>query len=263
MNFHNKTFLIVGGTSGMGFAMSKKMLALGANIVAIGLDDKKLVEENLLFPQNFHCIQGDAVEPKTIAEAIQYAIERFGVIHGLFHIAGGSGRHWGDGPLHEMTDEGWDKTLDLNMKSVMISNRAIINYFMANKVSGSILNMGSILASSPSPKYFVTHAYAAAKSALIGFSKSIAAYYAKNNIRVNVISPGLFITPMAARAAKNEVIMGFIKTKQPLDNGRAGQPEDIISAALMFLDNDSCFITGQVLAVDGGWSVSEGQYVDL
>lgn len=260
MNFINKTFLIVGGTSGMGFAISKKLLELGANIVAIGLDDKVLAEANLPFPENFYCIQGNAVEPRIIAEGIELAIKQFGVIHGLFHIAGGSGRRWGDGPLHEMTDEGWDKTLELNIKSVMISNRAIINYFIENKVSGTILNMGSILATSPSPKFFVTHAYAAAKSALIGFSKSIAAYYAKNNIRVNVISPGLFITPMAARAAENDEIMGFIKTKQPLSGGRAGQPEDIISAALMFLDNDSCFITGQVLAVDGGWSVSEGQY---
>ena len=260
MNFINKTFLIVGGTAGMGLAVTKKLLELGANVVAIGLDDKVQVEGSLKFPKTFCCIQGNAVESKIIEKGIQSAMNQFGQIHGLFHVAGGSGRSWGDGPLHEMTDEGWDKTLELNMKSVMISNRAIINYFIENKVSGSILNMGSILATSPSPKFFVTHAYAAAKSALIGFSQSIAAYYAKNDIRVNVISPGLFITPMAARAAENDEIMGFIKTKQPLNGGRAGQPEDIVSAALMFLDDDSCFITGQVLAVDGGWSVSEGQY---
>jgi len=262
MNFTNKTFLIVGGTAGMGLTMTQKLLALGANVVAIGLDDKTLVEERVQSPKNFTAIQGNAVEPEPIAQAIEIAVSQFGIIHGLFHVAGGSGRRWGDGPLHEMTDEGWDKTLDLNMKSVMISNRAIINYFIENEVSGSILNMGSILASSPSPKFFVTHAYAAAKSALIGFSKSIAAYYAKNDIRVNVISPGLFITPMAARAAENEAIMGFIKTKQPLDGGRAGQTEDIVSAALMFLNKESGFITGQVLAVDGGWSVSEGQYLE-
>ena len=260
MNFLNKTFLIVGGTSGMGLAVCKKLLELGANIVAIGLDDKVLAEANLPFPKKFCYVQGNAVEPRIIAEGIELAIKQFGVIHGLFHVAGGSGRRWGDGPLHEITDEGWDKTLELNIKSVMISNRAIINYFIENKISGTILNMGSILATSPSPKFFVTHAYAAAKSALLGFSKSIAAYYAKDDIRVNVISPGLFITPMAARVAENDEIMGFIKTKQPLSGGRAGQPEDIISAALMFLDNDSCFITGQVHGVDGGWSVSEGQY---
>ena len=120
--------------------------------------------------------------------------------------------------------------------------------------------MGSVLAYSPSPEFFVTHAYAAAKSAIIGFSKSIASYYAAHDICVNVIAPGLMSTPMALRAMENKDIQHFLKTKQPLDKGRAGASEDIVNAVMMFLSPDSNFITGQVLAVDGGWSVSEGQY---
>jgi NAD(P)-dependent dehydrogenase (short-subunit alcohol dehydrogenase family) len=111
---------------------------------------------------------------------------------------------------------------------------------------------------SPSPEHFATHAYAAAKSAVIGFMKSIAAYYARNNIRCNVIAPALMHTPMAERAANNAATVDYIRHKQPLDSGRIGQPEDLDAAAVYFMSDASKFTTGQVLAVDGGWCVSEG-----
>jgi NAD(P)-dependent dehydrogenase (short-subunit alcohol dehydrogenase family) len=120
--------------------------------------------------------------------------------------------------------------------------------------------MGSVLGYSPSPKFFVTHAYAAAKAAVIGFTKSIAAYYAKENIRINAIAPALVETPMSQRASSDEAIMAFIRTKQPLDGGRNGSPSDLDGAALYFMSDASRFTTGQILAVDGGWEVSEGQY---
>jgi NAD(P)-dependent dehydrogenase (short-subunit alcohol dehydrogenase family) len=116
--------------------------------------------------------------------------------------------------------------------------------------------MGSVLGYSPSPQFFSTHAYAAAKSAIIGFSKSIAAYYAKNNIRINVIAPALVETPMAQRAANDEAILTFIKTKQPLDGGRIGQAEDLDGLAVYFMSDQSKFTTGQVIAVDGGWGIA-------
>jgi NAD(P)-dependent dehydrogenase (short-subunit alcohol dehydrogenase family) len=112
---------------------------------------------------------------------------------------------------------------------------------------------------SPSPKYFSTHAYAAAKSAVIGFVKTCASYYASRNIRFNLLVPALVDTPMSKRAMGNDEIMRFIETKQPLDGGRVGVPEDLDQAAVFFMSDQSKFATGQVLAVDGGWSVSEGQ----
>jgi NAD(P)-dependent dehydrogenase (short-subunit alcohol dehydrogenase family) len=117
-----------------------------------------------------------------------------------------------------------------------------------------------VLGYSPSPKYFVTHAYAAAKAAVIGFTRSTAAYYAPDNIRINAILPSLVETPMAQRAANDEQIMAFIKTKQPLDGGRIGQPDDLDGAAVYFMSDQSLFTTGQILSVDGGWDVTEGQY---
>ena len=102
--------------------------------------------------------------------------------------------------------------------------------------------------------------YSAAKAGVIGFTKAIAAYYAPQNIRVNVLAPALVETPMAQRAATDDAILRFIKTKQPLDGGRIGQASDLDAAAVYFLSDGARFTTGQVLSVDGGWSVSEGQY---
>jgi NAD(P)-dependent dehydrogenase (short-subunit alcohol dehydrogenase family) len=143
---------------------------------------------------------------------------------------------------------------------VVYSNRAMVRYFRDNDRGGAILNMGSVLGSSPSPHYFSTHAYAATKAAIEGFSKSIAARYAKDGIRVNVIAPALVETPMSERAQGNEEIRDFIATKQPLDGGRIGKPEDLDEAVVFLLGEGSRYVTGQVIAVDGGWSVSEGQY---
>ena len=244
----------------MGLSAANAFIKQGAYVVAVGHDDKSTENVKQLFPDHAVVITADARKIVTAEYAINTCCQMFGGFDGLYHIAGGSGRRMGDGPLDSLTLEGWNKTFELNLTSMMLSNRAAIRRFLSQKKGGTILNMGSVLGYSPSPKYFVTHAYAAAKAAVIGYSKSIAAYYAKDNIRVNVITPGLVETPMAQRAANDPEIMGFIQTKQPLQGGRIGTPEDLDGAACYFMSDQSRFTTGQVLGVDGGWSVSEGQY---
>ena len=120
--------------------------------------------------------------------------------------------------------------------------------------------MASVLAFSPSPGHFATHAYATSKAAVVGFTKSTAAYYAQQNIRINVIAPALVETSMAGRAANDPAIMHYVASKQPLDGGRIGQPRDLDGAAVFLLSDQALWITGQTLIVDGGWSVTEGQY---
>jgi len=205
-------------------------------------------------------VAGDATDPQTAPAAIQRAVQHFGGFHGLYHVAGGSGRSMGDGPLHECTDDGWHATLQLNLTSLFNSNRAAARQFMADDAPGVVLNIASVLASSPSPRFFSTHAYAAAKSAVIGLTTAAASYYAPHNIRFNVIAPALVETRMSYRAANDELIQRFIRTKQPLDDGRMGRPEDLDAAAVFLLSDAARFVTGQVLAIDGGWSVTEGQY---
>jgi len=254
----NLTILVMGGTTGMGLAAVQAMANEGANLVLVGRNPESGAKAVSEIGPCARLFTGDASDPATAEAAVALAVSEFGQLDGLYHVAGGSGRKWGDGPLHEITDEGWQKTIDLNLTSLMNSNRAAVKQLLAQGKGGSILNMGSVLGFSPSPDYFSTHAYAATKAAAIGFTKSCAAYYAKNNIRFNLLAPALVETPMAQRAAQDDEILGFIRHKQPLDGGRIGKSSDLDEAAIYFLSQGSSFVTGQVLAIDGGWSVSEG-----
>lgn len=255
----NKCIVIIGGTTGLGLSAAKTFIREGAKLLVVGrdLDNNKWAQSELGL--SAIVLPGDATHENTASDAINLCIKTWGSFDGLYHVAGGSGRKMGDGPLHEISVDGWNKTLELNLTSIMLSNRAAIRSFLDNKKGGTIVNMSSVLAYSPASHYFSTHAYAAAKAAIIGLSKSSAALYAKNNIRINVIAPGLVETPMAQRAAKDIDIMEYISTKQPLDGGRIGKTDDFDSAACYFMSDSSCFVTGQVLAIDGGWGISEGQ----
>src|SRR5439155_10295498 len=148
------------------------------------------------------------------------------------------------------------------LTSLFYSNRAAARQLLRQKSGGSNLNMSSVLGFSPSARYFATHAYAAAKAAIVGLTRSAAACYAGRNIRFNALAPALVATPMSRRAQRDKAIVNFIKTKQPLEGGRLGQPGDLDAAAVYFMSDDSRFVTGQVLAVDGGWCVSEGSCPD-
>ncbi len=255
----NKHIVIIGGTTGIGLSAAKAFVDEGAKIVVVGRNKENVDEARSQLGKHVEAISADATNISTAVNAINICIEKFGDFDGLYHVAGGSGRKMGDGPLHELSLDGWNKTLELNLTSLMLSSQAAVKKFLELKKPGTILNMGSVLGFSPSPQYFSTHAYAAAKSAIIGFSKAIASYYAKNNIRINVIAPALVETPMAQRAANDENILSFIKTKQPLDGGRISEPDDMDGLAIYFMSDQSKFTTGQIVAVDGGWCISEGQ----
>lgn len=255
-----KNIVIIGGTGGLGLSAARACTAAGARVCVVGRSPESVAKALAELPAGqAEGLSGDAADPATAELAISRTVARWGRLDGLYHVAGGSGRRAGDGPLHEVTEEGIDRTLGMNLEALIRSNRAAVRQFLAQGGGGAILNMGSVLGWSPSPHYFATHVYAAAKSAIVGFSRSVAAHYAAQNIRVNVVAPALVDTPMARRAAEDSAIQAFIRTKQPLDGGRIGCPEDCDAAVVMLLSDGAKFITGQVLAVDGGWCVSEGQ----
>lgn len=255
----DKCLVVIGGTTGIGLSACKAFLREGANVLAIGRNPESVSRASAML-EGAVVRSGDAVNSGTAEAAIRECIEHFGSFDGLYHVAGGSGRKFGDGPLHEITREGWDYTFNLNLTSLMLANQAAVRIFLERKSGGSILNVGSVLGHSPSPKYFATHAYAAAKAAAIGFTRSIASYYATSDIRINLLAPALVETPMAQRAANDENIISFIRTKQPLSGGRIGTPSDLDGAAIYFMSDHSRFTTGQILTVDGGWDLAEGQY---
>ena len=253
-----KVLVVIGGTGGLGLSAAKAFVREGARVVVVGRTAEKVAVVERELGSAVAGWVGDAIQPDTATGAIALAVEKFGDFHGLYHVAGGSGRKQGDGPLHELTDTGWQFTLNENLTSLFYSNRAAAQQFLKQGRGGSVLNLGSVLGWSPSPGFFATHAYATAKAGIIGLTQSAAAHYAKDNLRFNVLAPALVATPMSARAQSDTAILDFIRTKQPLDGGRIGQPEDLDAAAVFFLSDDSKFVTGQVLAVDGGWCVSEG-----
>lgn len=256
-----KCLVVIGGTTGLGLSAAHAFLAAGARgVVVTGRNPDNATAALQALGPNARALTGDACQAQHAQTAITLCLEAFNGFDGLYHVAGGSGRRMGDGPLHEITDDGIRATLQLNLDSLILSNRAAVQQFLARNTPGVLLNMGSVLGWSPSPRFFSTHVYAAAKSGILGFTRSIASYYAGQGIRANVIAPALVETPMARRAAGDARILEFIRTKQPLDGGRIGQPEDCDGAAVFLLSDAARFVTGQVLAVDGGWSVSEGQY---
>jgi NAD(P)-dependent dehydrogenase (short-subunit alcohol dehydrogenase family) len=122
---------------------------------------------------------------------------------------------------------------------------------------GVILTMSSALATRPVRSHFATHAYVASKGAIEALTRAAAALYAPQGIRVNAIAPSLVATPMSRRAQDDPDIVAYLARKQPLALGPI-DPDAVTRAALFLLSDDSGMVTGQVIAVDGGWSVSEG-----
>ena len=256
-----KRCLLVGGTSGIGFAAARRFLEEDAHLVIAGLDTAQSKESiQTLRSMGLRSSGGwDARDPAQVKEMFISVLSTLGGLDVLYHVAGGSGRKDGDGPLHQCTDASWQATLDANLKSTFLTNRAAVKHFLGQKQPGVILNMASVLAFSPSPRHFDTVAYAAAKGGIIAMSRLSSARYATDGIRVNVLAPGLINTPMSARACGDPAVHSFLRTKQPLVGG-PGRPEDCSDAAVFLCSDAARLITGVVLPVDAGWCVSEGQY---
>src|SRR4029079_348416 len=217
----DKTILITGST-GIAEATAIRASEAGARVFIVSRTPENA--EALAQKTGGRCFAADLIAPG----AAEKAVAACGPIDALFNVAGISGRKYGDGPLHECTEEGWDATLDANVKSMFLMCRAALNALLkqpvaANGLRGTILTMASVLVFAPQAGHFATHAYAASKGAILAMSKSIAAYYAPKKIRVNVIAPALIRTPMSARAQGDPVILALMKTKQPL-------AEDLIDA---------------------------------
>jgi NAD(P)-dependent dehydrogenase (short-subunit alcohol dehydrogenase family) len=205
-------------------------------------------------------VAADLADEPAVNAAIAACVQRFGRIDGLFSVAGGSGRRFGDGPIHTVGREAWDRTLELNLTTQALVCGSVVRRMLAQEPNssgtrGSILLMGSVTATDPAPEFFATHAYAAAKGAINALMITMAAAYLPNLIRVNVIAPGLTLTPMAERAADDPAIRAYGARKQPLA-GEMMDPDEVAQAAVFLLSDESRTITGQLLKVDGGWSVA-------
>src|SRR6187551_1780793 len=124
MIMENKNIVIIGGTTGIGLSAAKAFIENGANIVVVGRNEESVITAKKILGNKAEAISADAADADTAINAINNCIEKFGSFDGLYHVAGGSGRKMGDGPLHELSLDGWNETLKLNLTSLMLSNQA-------------------------------------------------------------------------------------------------------------------------------------------
>jgi NAD(P)-dependent dehydrogenase (short-subunit alcohol dehydrogenase family) len=257
--FDGKVVLVTGST-GIAAAAARALAQEGARLFITSRTAEHA--ESLATDVGGRWQAADLTQEDAVESVLQGVVGAYGRLDCVYNVAGISGRRLGDGPVHEMTLDGWNQTLANNATSQFLVCRAAIRQMLSQGDGGAILNMSSTLARHPEPTYFATHAYAASKGAIESFSRAMAAYYAPHGIRINVIAPGLVATPMSQRAQANPEILAYAGARQPLA-GSILEPRDLTGAALFLLSDESRMITGQVLDVDGGWSVSDGSQLDV
>jgi NAD(P)-dependent dehydrogenase (short-subunit alcohol dehydrogenase family) len=251
----DKVAIVTGGMSGIGLATAQLFTEEGARVIIFDITasdaDLDLLPSNE--PSLTSALRVDVTSAPEVESAIKDVINAYGRLDILVNVAGGSGRKWGDGPTDSCTLEGWDKTLALNLDSVFYCCKFALQVMLTQR-RGVIVNVSSVLGLVGGDDDFATHAYATSRGAVISLTRSIASYYAPRGIRANVICPGLIATPMSQRAQDSEHIRSRLPQLQPL-TGDFGTPKDVAHAALYLASDESSFVTGSVLTVDGGWTV--------
>jgi meso-butanediol dehydrogenase / (S,S)-butanediol dehydrogenase / diacetyl reductase len=238
--------LVTGAAGGIGGAAVTAFAAAGFRVLAVDRETPSAAgDEQVVVPH-----RADLVRDHDAAGAVAAAVERFGRLDAVACCHGGSGRRFGDGPVDECTEEGWDATLELNLKSVFLVCKHAVPA-LRGAGGGAIVTLGSVLGLVGGDRDFATHAYAAAKGAVVALTRSMAVAYAADGIRCNVVCPGLIATSMSERAQADPSIRARLPELQPL-TGDFGRPEDVAEAVLHLAT--APFTTGTVLTVDGGWT---------
>jgi len=251
MKLKDQVAIVTGGASGIGAASARLFAAEGAKVALVDLDEAGL-------GQVAADIEGRGGTAMTIAadvsrddqarDGVARVMEKWGRIDVLLTAAGAST----GGTVDTIEEAAWDRTFAINVKGTYLW----IHYAIAPMIaagSGAIVTIGSQLAQSSPGK---NAAYIASKGAIASFTKTMAVDHAAQGIRVNALMPGVIDTPMPAKSltryADPEAMRTFWKHRHPM--GRIGQPEEVAKAALFLACDDSSFVTGTLLFVDGGWT---------
>ena len=244
MRLTNKTAIITGGGSGIGQACAWAFYQEGANVVLFGRREDKLKETAQELGSRAMTVSGDMTRSEDLDRLVQETLSKFHRIDILVNNAG----LFKGAPLHEISDDQYDEMMNINMKAVFQLTRRVLPVMMEQK-GGNIIHISSILGIIAVPQVAV---YNISKGALNQFSRSIAVEYGSYGIRSNSICPGLIETDMTADLMKDEELMQEWSKGYPI--GRLGKPEDVASACLFLASDESSFITGTVLPVDGGFT---------
>lgn len=246
-----RTALVTGGSRGLGLQMAEALGSFGARVLlsARKADELQQAQAHLqaLGIEAFW-VAADGSREADITALADAALERFGHVDILINNAGAS---WG-APAEDYPVEAWDKVFNLNMRGLFLLTQQIGKRSMIPRNYGRILNIASIagLRGNP-PGVMQTIAYNASKGALVNFTRALAGEWGKYGITVNALAPGFFPSKMSQMMIKQ---LGEAALIGPTPLQRLGDDEDLKGATLLFASNAGKHITGQILAVDGGYS---------
>lgn len=243
--------LVTGGGSGIGRGIAEAFAASGAAVAVVGRRAEPLEETvSLLRAHGARAlaVPGDVTRPEQAAAAVERTVEALGGLHCLINNAGVAVQ----GPFEETTREEVDRVVDVDLKGPMWMIRAALPELErhADTRRASILNISTSVTRIPVPGYAL---YAAAKAGLENLTRGLAFELAPRRIRVNAISPGVVATDIFAKMLGADTAASMLESFAPMvPLGRVGQPADVARIAVMLCDPASDWITGAIVAVDGG-----------
>jgi NAD(P)-dependent dehydrogenase (short-subunit alcohol dehydrogenase family) len=242
----NKVAVITGGISGMGLATAKLFVQEGATVIATARTNARLQESLALEKEGIQLIQADVSKKEDLQNLYKKVAEQFGKIDILFANAGVAKF----APIEQLSDEIVDETIAVNLKGVYNAIKYASPYF----VDGASVIINTSATNTKGLEGGVI--YAATKAAARSLARSVSAEFKSRRIRVNAVSPGPIATPLWGKSGlPQEYMEGF--SKQVLDSipaGRFGESEEIAKAALFLASDDSSFVVGEEIVVDGGYS---------
>lgn len=251
MKLNGQVAIVTGGASGIGAASARLFASEGAKVALVDQDAVGLGQVAAEIESRggvAMTITADVSSDQQAREGVARVMERWGRIDVLLTAAGAST----GGTVDTIDEAAWDRTFAINVKGTYLWIHYAIAPMIAAR-SGAIVTIGSQLAQSSPGR---NAAYIASKGAIASFTKTMAVDHAAQGIRVNALMPGVIDTPMPAKSLKRyadpEAMRTFWKHRHPM--GRIGQPEEVAKAALFLASDDSSFVTGTLLFVDGGWT---------
>lgn len=250
--YKDSVVMITGASSGLGLQMANGFASQGADLVIIARREEKLNKAAEELRKEYGVkvlpIVCDVTKTEEINNAVEKAISEYGKIDVLVNNAGSSK----GGAINEMTDEAWQFTMDVDLTSVFKMTRAVSAKMIERKY-GRIINIASMYGIMGTNQEQV--AYHASKAGVINFTRAVAAELAPKGITCNAIAPGFFTTELTVDTLETEAFKGYMNISVPM--ARPGKEGELNPCALFLGSKEATYVTGQTIAVDGGWSTSK------
>jgi NAD(P)-dependent dehydrogenase (short-subunit alcohol dehydrogenase family) len=243
MRLKNKVAIVTGASSGIGKKIGEKFLEEGAKVIFSDIHNEFDEIENMEGEARY--LKCDVSSSEEVGNLVNKTVEIFGKIDVIVNNAGISAL----GGALDVTDDDWEKVIGVNLSGTMYGMREVAKKMKEHNIKGSIINMSSILGK---VGFNGALAYCASKGGVVQLTRAGAVDLAENEIRVNAIAPGFIKTNMTKDLLENEDFKKMVASSTPL--GYVGEVEDIASAAVYLASDESKYVTGSVIYVDGGWT---------